>query len=346
MIPGKSCCFVTYNNIDSSIQAYKSCSGLLEIAQNNKPVILSFCEKLPIEHIKPTHTELPPGLQVLNDFITKEEELNLIALCNFEEKESNHLKFRQVKHYGYEFKYDTNNVEKNNPLSESIPNECDFLWDRLETLKQLVSHFIPDQLTVNYYKPGQGIPSHVDTHSAFEDPLVSVSLCSPIVMEFKHDDGRYSSVLLPQRSLAIISGESRYNWTHGITPRNLDIICVDNQLNVIRRNTRISFTFRKIRKGECNCAYKNHCDSFARSQNIQIDNSLASTLENTHVHKVYENIASHFSETRHKPWPGVLNYIQSLEVGSILVDIGCGNGKYLGQNKDVYDVKSNYFIKN
>ncbi|CAO1629777.1 unnamed protein product [Sympodiomycopsis kandeliae] len=50
-------------------------------------------------------------------------------------------------------------------------------------------------------------------------------------------------------------------------------------------------------------------------------------LEN--VHDVYSSIASHFSATRYKPWPLVTNFLASLPPGSIGVDVGCGNGKYL-----------------
>lgn len=50
----------------------------------------------------------------------------------------------------------------------------------------------------------------MDTHSAFEDPILSLSLGSSIVMEFRHQDGRARPVLLPQRSLLIMSGEARY----------------------------------------------------------------------------------------------------------------------------------------
>jgi hypothetical protein len=55
----------------------------------------------------------------------------------------------------------------------------------------------------------------VDTHSAFEDPILSLSLGSSVVMEFRHQDGRVIPVLLPQRSLLIMSKEARY-W-HSVT---------------------------------------------------------------------------------------------------------------------------------
>lgn len=336
MIPGKSCCILTFSDINESVKAYNECSGLLNIAQNNRPVILSFCSNIPPKYLKNILHEMPSGLLILNDFVDKDEEDLLLNLCKFDNSHyASNLKFRKVEHYGYEFRYDINNVDKDEPLKETIPNESNFLWGRLT--EQLDLDFKPDQLTVNYYSPGQGIPCHIDTHSAFEDPIISLSLGSSIVMEFKHSDGRHSSILLPQRSLAIMSGESRYDWKHGIIPRHLDVIQTDGQLNTFYRKHRTSFTFRKIRRSECNCIYKDNCDTYI-NKTVNVDNKLAVELEKTHVYNVYENIATHFSETRYKPWPKVLEFVQSLEVGAILVDVGCGNGKYLDLRDDIIQV--------
>lgn len=339
MIPGKSYCFILYQQKESAVNAFKYTNGILNIAQYNKPLILCYCNDIPDIYLKNSHiTETPSGLTVIEDFITEQEESLLLSLNNFSEISNNGLmKHRQVKHYGYEFKYDINNVDKNCPLEENIPEECDFLWTRLAS-KQTDISFKPDQLTVNCYKPGQGIPSHVDTHSAFEDVIISLSLGSSVIMEFKHEDGRHSPILLPRRSLTIISKESRYAWTHGITPRKLDVISINNQLTVIKRDTRVSFTFRKIRNSECCCKFVHLCDSYLSKQKSDVLSSVASKLENTHVHEVYEYIASHFSATRHKPWPAVLNFVETLEIGSILADVGCGNGKYLGHNKNIIEV--------
>jgi ubiquinone/menaquinone biosynthesis C-methylase UbiE len=54
------------------------------------------------------------------------------------------------------------------------------------------------------------------------------------------------------------------------------------------------------------------------------------SIESRHVHVLYDVIASHFSDTRHSRWPRVETYLSFLPKGSILLDIGCGNGKYLG----------------
>lgn len=61
----------------------------------------------------------------------------------------------------------------------------------------------------------------------------------------------------------------------------------------------------------------------------------AESYEQQHVHSVYETIASHFSSTRYKPWPFVASFLSSLAPGSVGLDVGCGNGKYLDVNRDL-----------
>ncbi|KAH7073867.1 S-adenosyl-L-methionine-dependent methyltransferase, partial [Paraphoma chrysanthemicola] len=62
--------------------------------------------------------------------------------------------------------------------------------------------------------------------------------------------------------------------------------------------------------------------------------------EAEHVHSVYEEIASHFSSTRYKPWPIVERFLKEQPDGTIGADVGCGNGKYLAVNKNVFIVGS------
>lgn len=51
--------------------------------------------------------------------------------------------------------------------------------------------------------------------------------------------------------------------------------------------------------------------------------------EDQHVHAVYDQIASHFSSTRYKPWPIIAKFLADLPAGWIGLDSGTGNGKYL-----------------
>ncbi|MED6131373.1 tRNA methyltransferase, has a role in tRNA modification [Stylosanthes scabra] len=55
-------------------------------------------------------------------------------------------------------------------------------------------------------------------------------------------------------------------------------------------------------------------------------------IEKKYVHHVYDAIAPHFSSTRFAKWPKVASFLSSLPSGSLVLDAGCGNGKYLGLN--------------
>lgn len=65
------------------------------------------------------------------------------------------MKHRKVKHYGYEFNYDTNNINKDCPLEEPLP---DLLVDMIDKVMQ-TGHVTKklNQVTVNQYLPGQGM---------------------------------------------------------------------------------------------------------------------------------------------------------------------------------------------
>lgn len=130
-----------------------------------------------------------------------------------------------------------------------------------------------DQLTVNDYTPGQGIPPHVDTHSPFEEVFVALSLLSGVSMNFRTADGAQTDVYLRPRQLVLFSGEARYNYLHSIATRKLDK--VDGLLRF--RHRRISLTFRKLRLGglPCTCRYPRLCDSQSQQQVSTLQNSIA-----------------------------------------------------------------------
>lgn len=111
-------------------------------------------------------------------------------------------------------------------------------------------------MTINNYSPGDGIPPHWDSHSPFEDVFCSLSLGSGVTMSFSLKDEQRHLYIKP-RSLLVFSEEARYIWEHSISLRKIDRVEDD----VFFRKRRVSLTFRKIRKGECNCIYTNFCDS-------------------------------------------------------------------------------------
>ncbi|XP_008552371.1 alkylated DNA repair protein alkB homolog 8 [Microplitis demolitor] len=333
---GKSYCFIQFSDENFASTVYEKLNGNFD---ENLKITLYFiyCESIPRESESEVGDDrLPGGLQVLENFISREEENRLLELVDWDENNDNsELKHRKVKHFGYEFCYKTNGINPE-PI-EPIPGNLNFLYDLFE--KYEWGKFKYDQLTVNRYLPGQGIPPHIDTHSVFEDTILSLSCGSSCVMDFKRDNKKIQ-VNLPARSLLIMSDESRYAWTHGICPRHHDIVQQKQSDKILttsaERGTRISFTFRKIRTGDCQCNYHEHCDS--KKSKRQIDKSNASLLESSYVHQVYDEISSHFDETRHKQWPNVIKFIDFIDPGSIILDVGCGNGKYLTTKNGLFKI--------
>ncbi|XP_072318003.1 tRNA (carboxymethyluridine(34)-5-O)-methyltransferase alkbh8 [Eucyclogobius newberryi] len=358
MPPHKPYAFVTYSSEENTLKAHITLNGhMLQCGENCVTLYLCFVES--VKDMVDETVNLPEGLTVLDDFVSPEEEAQLLSSIDWssiceQDTAQKALKHRKVKHYGYEFRYDNNNVDKDKPLAAGLPVECMPVLERC--IKRGCISVMPDQLTVNQYESGQGIPPHIDTHSPFEDTIMSLSLGAQTVMEFRHPDGRLVAVVLPSRSLLVMKGESRYLWTHGITPRKFDMVpaadsecpirtvsnLTQRNLTLSKRDTRTSFTFRKIRHEPCNCAFPSACDSqgahSSPKQSQPAPPSLpgchadAAHLEQQYVHQVYDAIASHFSSTRHSPWPRVCDFLCSLPPGSVLADVGCGNGKYLGVN--------------
>ena len=69
---------------------------------------------------------------------------------------------------------------------------------------------------------------------------------------------------------------------------------------------------------------------------VEIDKNASdkpTEIEKKHVYEVYDKISEHFSLTRYKPWPQVSEFLNSLPDNSFLLDVGCGNGKYLSINE-------------
>ncbi|XP_040987345.1 alkylated DNA repair protein ALKBH8 homolog isoform X5 [Juglans microcarpa x Juglans regia] len=179
-----------------------------------------------------------PGLYLLQDFVTIKEE-------------------------------ETRNVNTRRKLGE-LPSFVSLILERISSFPNLddSANIVLDQLTVNEYPTGVGLSPHVDTHSAFEGFIFSLSLAGPCIMEFRQyaecawlpnhtsspsmkmqspeDDKSFlrRAIYLPPRSMLLLSGEARYAWHHYIPHHKIDLV----KDSVIRRGSRrVSFTFRKVR---------------------------------------------------------------------------------------------------
>lgn len=283
---------------------------------------------------------MPEGANYLDNYIQDSYAKQIVDF--FMEKDENQnsivgLKRRRVKHFGYEFQYGSNNCDDTKPLTDAqnkMPSILKELFDRM--IEDKLIHVHPDQLTVNYYEPGQGIGPHIDNTVAFDNFIVSLSLISSAVMEFRQKETKkISKILLKPNSLLVLKGESRFKWSHSIPERKHDLIKDSNSDKILvqKRDMRISLTFRKVIPLS---EQKKSMKIDEPQMIIPSNDSEAKNFEKSYVQEIYNEIADHFSHTRHSAWPGVARFINSIEPRSYMIDIGCGNGKYLNLRDDLY----------
>ncbi|KAJ1476752.1 hypothetical protein T484DRAFT_1907362, partial [Baffinella frigidus] len=194
-----------------------------------------------------------PGMVLLEGLLSDEEAAAVVEGLDALPWESSMS--RRVQHYGRVFNYETRKVDDDR-VPPPFPGPVAMVAERA-----VAAGLLPegtDQCTVNEYLPGQGIRAHVDTHSAFEEHLVSVSLLSSVVMELRPPAGATRHLDLPPSSALLFTGASRFQWTHGIPTRRHDR--VDGEMR--ERSRRVSLTFRKVRRSRvCTCAFPAQCDS-------------------------------------------------------------------------------------
>lgn len=174
-----------------------------------------------------------PGLQYIPDFITVEEERQLVQFIDAQPWNTD-LR-RRTQHYGYRYDYTKSTID--DPLGP-LPCSFDMLCDRL--VQRGIFEDRPVQVIVNEYEPGQGISPHIDK-SVFGPVVASLSLLSSVPMEMSKDDEKQEVRMRP-RSLLVLSQSARYKWKHGIVARKSDSL----QGQRVSRGRRISITFRTL----------------------------------------------------------------------------------------------------
>lgn len=180
------------------------------------------------------------GLYYAKNIITEDDEADLLEVIN-EQNWSTEL-YRRVQHYGYKYDYGKRKVDKNDYLGK-LPSWTKPLTKKLLDLTAKTQVLLPytsfDQLIINEYKKGQGIGPHRDCIPCFKDGIFSVTIGEPGVMTFEHPtENTIIDVELERRSVAVLTGNARYKWTHAIIP--------SKNKHFTNDEPRISLTFRKI----------------------------------------------------------------------------------------------------
>lgn len=196
--------------------------------------------------------ELPPGLIYKPDFITPEREAGLLQIID-DSPWMNDL-LRRVQHYGYKYNYKARRIDKSMRLGD-LPEWVDtiakevfvFVKNHSELPTTIAEEVQPfDQAIINEYEPGQGISAHIDCEPCFGPVITTLSLGSDAHMRFDNiTTGSWLPVPLAQRSLAILTDDARYQWTHSIPNRKTDR-WPEKVGPKVERQRRISITFRSI----------------------------------------------------------------------------------------------------
>ncbi|KAL1223723.1 tRNA (carboxymethyluridine(34)-5-O)-methyltransferase [Cardamine amara subsp. amara] len=101
------------------------------------------------------------------------------------------------------------------------------------------------------------------------------------------------------------------------------------------------YSTSKMREVKVKASSREFINEEEEEEENEISSSLSSVkstpeIEKKYVHRVYDAIAPHFSSTRFAKWPKVAAFLESLPCGSVILDAGCGNGKYLGLNPSCF----------
>ena len=148
---------------------------------------------------------------------------------------------RRVQQYGWRYDYKLRTVDSSAYIGE-FPEWASHLADRLFDRGYMKS--VPNQLIVNEYLGTQGISRHVDRSDNFGEEVATVSLLETWEMIFRRYERRIE-IPLERRSVAVLSKDARYKWTHEIPSRKHEPS--RDGLPRRERNRRISLTFRTVK---------------------------------------------------------------------------------------------------
>jgi alkylated DNA repair dioxygenase AlkB len=179
---------------------------------------------------------LPPGLVYVPGWLSASEQRSVVD--EIDSLEFSNEIARRVQHYGYRYDY-----------SEKAVHDIGSAPPIPPVMKQIAHRLVaecyfaqtPTQVIVNEYLTDQGIAAHIDRVS-FGPAVATISLLESWPMTFKKAGREDMDVLLESGSLAVMTGESRYEWTHQIRARKFD----QQGAMKVSRHRRLSLTYRTV----------------------------------------------------------------------------------------------------
>jgi len=162
-------------------------------------------------------SDLPEGLTYLPDFVTPDEEEQLLTTIEALDFRAVTMRGqtarRTVRMFGLDYDYEGGELVPAGPL----PAELEWLRERCA---QLIEREPADlaQILVSRYPEGAGIGWHRDA-PMFGSRIAGVSLGSACRMRFQRKikgEREVAAIELEPRSAYVLSGKARWSWQHSI----------------------------------------------------------------------------------------------------------------------------------
>ena len=265
---------------ETSAKSISACAGRYT-ASNNSSAKISKEQIMPSSHSlplakrtnaarKPT-AEPIPGLLVFEDFITPEEEEQILAAMDDFQKRDDYLPWKQSafngnhlgKRWGVHCNLRTRQVT---PAEHPLPRFMhDIMIPKLQALHLPAMErvqWVPNEANAIDYRRKQGhmLKNHVDDRKMSKEPIVNLSLAGDCYMTFINEKmmiannnndrnhNRHSTeeeiirekrVLLKRRCLQVLTGKARYDYSHGI--RHSDLL-TDRRVSLTMRESPLTTT--------------------------------------------------------------------------------------------------------
>jgi alkylated DNA repair dioxygenase AlkB len=191
------------------------------VEESSKESIEKSSKESAKESIQSTKDQPIPGLTIIENYISPEEERALYEEINklqWNNIPGNKLNRRTQQ---YITAYDYKSRGSSRFPAPDVPQEAIHLRELFERIKnEFFNGKYPEQIIINEYEVGQGISRHTDK-DIFGTPIITVSLGSSVNFDFLKESQKKSFYLKPG-TLVSMDGESREKWEHEITPTKTD----------------------------------------------------------------------------------------------------------------------------
>lgn len=226
-----------------------SCGGLTTTAETSKSNVNT--TKNVLNYL--THDREPiPGLYIYENFISEEEEAQILAEldCSSTASAANDLPWVPANfngpHYGKRWGVHCNLRDRKVSAPENPLPHCvrSILMPRLKRLRPMAGVRPNEANAIDYRRRlGHYLSSHVDDRQLSKEPIANLSLAGDCYMTFANEAlhrntaAKSARVWLPRRCLQVLTGRARYDFSHGIKNEDLHS---DRRVSVTMRESPIT----------------------------------------------------------------------------------------------------------